>query len=173
MSLRLREKLLSLLSPSEEKPSPVKAPAPIITVREEAAEGKRDAEKTPAPNGNGAPMCPKCGIPLVEIAANILRCQQCGLQSKTPPRRAAVPPIIGKRTASPSECSVCGSSLLQAVGGGTRCGQCGHQIVERHATGLSRAALESYDGKPPTPHLQMNTPSFFRALAWMRAFGGR
>ncbi len=164
--MSLRDRLLAMLGEGK-KTLPAIVSTPAIAVREEAV------EETPAPAGNGAPMCPKCGIPLVEIAANILRCQQCGLQSKTPPRRAAVPPIIGKRTASPSECSVCGSSLLQAVGGGTRCGQCGHQIVERHASGLSRAALESYDGKPPTPHLQMNTPSFYRALGWMRAFGGR
>ena len=165
--MSLREKLLALLSPGEEKPSPVKAPASVITVREEAAEGKRDEEKTPAPTG---PACPKCGVPLVEIAANIARCQQCGYQERFERKRTIVPPIVKPRAAAPAACPSCGSALLQAVGGGTRCGQCGHQIVERHATGLSRAALETYDGPPA--HMQMNTPSFYRALGWMRAFGG-
>src|SRR5260370_5522313 len=153
--MSLRDRLLAMLGEGK-KTLPAIVATPAIGVREEAV------EETPVPAGNGAPMCPKCRIPLVEIAATILRCKQCGLQSKTPPRRAAVPPIIGKRTASPSECSVCGSSLLQAVGGGTRCGQCGHQIVERHATGLSRAALGGYERKAPAPHLQINSPSFYR-----------
>src|SRR5713101_1874087 len=153
MSLKLREKLLALLrGPGEEKPSRVKAPAPVIIVREESpAKKKETVTQDNAPIGNGAPTCPKCGILLVEVSSGILRCQACGFQAKAPAKRAAVPPIIGKRTTSPAQCPQCASTLLQAVGdggGGWRCGACGCHSIERHATGLSRAALGTYDGLP-------------------------
>ena len=171
--MSLRDKLLALVAgPAEEKLSPAIASTPVV-VREEGVERKRDEEKTPASSGNGAPACPKCGILLVEVSSGILRCQACGFQSKTPPRRVAVPPVIVKPgSAAPSRCPQCGGSPMQAVGGGGhRCSACGHQVIERQATGLSRAALENYDGPPA--HLQMNSRAFHVALGWMRGFGGR
>lgn len=177
MSLRLREKLLSLLTePSEEKPL-AKTSAPTIIVREESpAECRDDADKAPARDNapaSSSDACPRCadGL-LVEIAANIRRCPQCGYQRRFEKQRAIVPPFIVKpRAKAPCACPSCGSSApLQPIGGGgLRCQACGHQIFEHHATGLSRAALETYDGPPVSA--QMNGPSFYRALAMMRGFG--
>jgi len=160
--MSLRDRLLALLAgTAEEKPSPVKAP---IIVRE----GKKDNAPATSPN-----TCPQCGGSLfVEITATVKRCAQCGHQGTVPPKRAAVPPVIAKPHATaPAACPSCGGALREVGGGGWRCEACGHQIVERHATGLSRKDLENYTGPPA--HMQMNGASFYRALARMRGFGGR
>src|SRR5258708_16628819 len=67
---------------------------PVIAIRAETAEPKRDA--TPAPESSDGRVCPKCGSRLVEIAANILRCQQWGYQERFEKKRTSVPPIIVK-----------------------------------------------------------------------------
>jgi ribosomal protein L37AE/L43A len=140
---------------------------PSVPVPEPVQRAVVDKPATPGPGA-----CPKCGGLMVEIAANIRRCQQCGHQERFERERTIVPPIIMKpRPAAPAACPSCGSDLLQVISNGYRCQQCGCQITEGHATGLSRKDLENYTG--PSPQAQMNGASFYRALARMRGLGRR
>ncbi len=170
--MSVRNRLLALLGVRrEEKPALVKAPAPIIVVREEKKEASAQDN---APVANGAPTCPECKILLVNVAGDILRCPQCGEQSKLPPRRAPIPPVIAKPHATaPTACPSCGSSspLQEIGGGGWRCQACGKQTGVEHPNGLSRKDLENYTGPPA--RAQMNRAPFFQASARMRGFGNR
>ena len=83
--MSLRDRLLSLLT-GEQKLNPG-APTPVISVREESP-AERDA--TPAPDNSDGNTCPKCGSRLVEAAAGIKRCQQCGHQVRFEKTRTMV-----------------------------------------------------------------------------------
>src|SRR6266568_6464754 len=74
------------------------------------------AEQAPAPDKTSPNTCPRCGAPnsFNEVAANILRCCACGFQGVPPRKTPSIPPIIGKRIATPARCSACGSELVQA-----------------------------------------------------------
>jgi len=162
---RLRERLLALLAGrGDERPSAVKEPAPVM-LREE-----KDNAPLTSPN-----TCPNCGSNLfVEITATVKRCAQCGHQGVAQPKRAAVPPIIGKRATPPDTCPSCGCGPLQKVGDGAgewRCPACGGQSAAAVGNGLSRADLDHYTGLRADQ--QMNPVGFFRAIARAGGFGSR